>query len=305
MDWHKDLGFNRDNPNFGEICPFRLGPKRILCFKSRKFTELSPKLEPIFFPKWIPEPWIDVNTSVVKQSLKNRKREMNKWTRENCSNTHLSKSCTDIKAAYRTNLFFKLFFFRYPREPNRQAQPVSRSNSQILFVGWWLRLLVEGDDRRGPLLQRGLWRSSWRRCPYQQFSRQHARPTGRWRSRRRWSSARRCQARWRRGICTDIQTARPSGALRPVAPPNLGESTPRRRQLPHLRGQMQGAICPVRVRAWMDQDLTACQSYSSNRVCKPRRWKPMTPTSSGNVGQDWTWTRLGWAGPKRKIIEKN
>ena len=39
--------------------------------------------------------------------------------------------------------------------PTRQAQPVSRSNSQILFVRWRLRLLVEGDDRRGPLLQRG------------------------------------------------------------------------------------------------------------------------------------------------------
>ena len=156
--------------------------------------------------------------------------------------------------------------------PTRQAQPVSRSNSQILFVRWRLRLLVPKETigpvpswsveaASGCFMCRRLWRSSWRRCPYQQFSRQHARPTGRWRSRRRWSSARRCQARWRRGICTDIQTARASGALRPVARPNLGESTPRR-QLPHLRGQMQGAICPVCARAWMDQDLTACQSYS-------------------------------------------
>ena len=39
--------------------------------------------------------------------------------------------------------------------PTRQAQPVSRSNSQIIFVWPRLRLLVEGDDRRGPLLQRG------------------------------------------------------------------------------------------------------------------------------------------------------
>jgi len=54
MDWRKDLGFDRDNPNFGEICPFRLGPKRILCFKSRKFTELSLKLEPNFFSKMNP-----------------------------------------------------------------------------------------------------------------------------------------------------------------------------------------------------------------------------------------------------------
>jgi hypothetical protein len=49
IDDTKVLGFDQISPNFGEIRPFRWGPKRILRFTFRKFTELSPKFIRIFF----------------------------------------------------------------------------------------------------------------------------------------------------------------------------------------------------------------------------------------------------------------
>ena len=56
LPWRKDLGFDRDRPNFGEFRPFWSDPKRILCFKSRNFTELSPKLDRIL-PKFVHFGW--------------------------------------------------------------------------------------------------------------------------------------------------------------------------------------------------------------------------------------------------------